>query len=638
MGAERFLLYGVLLGLLIYNAYFHFSAENAALKKITEATTQEGLLYSLPDGVTATDACKTLQHKFHIDSRDALSKGSVSLQHHWTKLGCDSLTTLGATSSPAIDQRTPATIGASSSSSSKSSDSGSVVATTESPTEPPPIGGTTQAFKAALAAAGVDGDSPVNLDAMVKNRCKKLKDKFGVQPGQSWGSMPLDMQKRWAKLGCDVMLVAAVSNQAAESKGSGGGGATGRPAGTGAVPVPVPTLSGGATGGVHTTKPSDGAKSTLGEGTAADVLRISKLTTKDADYWTAPVISKHGMPSFNLQHKDWCVQTMQKYSVVPMKSWGNLPEGDIPRWKGSKCDLVFTERRFALKPLPSCTEQDHGTGRKPIIAIMAATTTRKVQQPSTKTIALFIFLLPSLIRTLDCGYTYVYVMGYDIGDPFYDTNAGMAEVKQWFKENVQDPLAANGIAISLRPVRVNNTFKKPGPVFNEMARAAYTDGADYFYRVNDDTELVGDWAKQFVTTVHKFTPPVAIVGPTCQQGNQHILTHDFVHRSHMEIFEMNYYPPDLKDWWMDDWISLVYGRKRTFKARQAEVIHHVKHHGMRYEVDRANEHRVTSLVALGRKQIHKWMVKSGYPQSEVSAFDGDIHGGVYDGKYEFSSV
>ena len=37
---------------------------------------------------------------------------------------------------------------------------------------------------------------------------------------------------------------------------------------------------------------------------------------------------------------------------------------------------------------------------------------------------------------------------------------------------------------------------------------------------------------------------------------------------------MNYYPPELTDWWMDDWISLVYGKTRTFKARNASVIHH----------------------------------------------------------------
>jgi hypothetical protein len=41
-------------------------------------------------------------------------------------------------------------------------------------------------------------------------------------------------------------------------------------------------------------------------------------------------------------------------------------------------------------------------------------------------------------------------------------------------------------------------MKKPGPVFLEMARAAYTAGADYFYRINDDTELMVNWPAKFV--------------------------------------------------------------------------------------------------------------------------------------------
>jgi hypothetical protein len=31
------------------------------------------------------------------------------------------------------------------------------------------------------------------------------------------------------------------------------------------------------------------------------------------------------------------------------------------------------------------------------------------------------YLLSSLIRSLDCGFRYEFVVGYDIGDPFYDT-------------------------------------------------------------------------------------------------------------------------------------------------------------------------------------------------------------------------
>lgn len=64
----------------------------------------------------------------------------------------------------------------------------------------------------------------------------------------------------------------------------------------------------------------------------------------------------------------------------------------------------------------------------PLIAVMAATTTRKVSKPSTKNLSLFMYLLPSLIRTLDCGFRYEYVLGYDKGDPFYDS----AEVRYTF--------------------------------------------------------------------------------------------------------------------------------------------------------------------------------------------------------------
>ena len=36
-----------------------------------------------------------------------------------------------------------------------------------------------------------------------------------------------------------------------------------------------------------------------------DVARIVKLSPKDAEYWTAPVISPQAMPSYNWQHKQW---------------------------------------------------------------------------------------------------------------------------------------------------------------------------------------------------------------------------------------------------------------------------------------------------------------------------------------------
>ena len=66
--------------------------------------------------------------------------------------------------------------------------------------------------------------------------------------------------------------------------------------------------------------------------------------------------------------------------------------------------------------------------------------------------------------------------------------------------------------------------------------------------MNDDSEFVEPWANKFVTTLAALQPPnVGVVGPSCDQGNLEILTHDFTHRVHMEVFG-DYYPPPLVDW------------------------------------------------------------------------------------------
>ena len=112
--------------------------------------------------------------------------------------------------------------------------------------------------------------------------------------------------------------------------------------------------------------------------------------------------------------------------VRPMKSWGSLPADMIESWKKRSCDLVFTSARMARREVTTCPAQlGDVLGRKAqhahdaratqfrLVAIMAATTTRKVHNPSPNNLALFTYLLPSLIRSLDCGFIYEYVLGYD---------------------------------------------------------------------------------------------------------------------------------------------------------------------------------------------------------------------------------
>lgn len=125
----------------------------------------------------------------------------------------------------------------------------------------------------------------------------------------------------------------------------------------------------------------------------------------------------------------------------------------------------------------------------PLIAVMAATTSRKVELLSNTSISLMSTMLPSLIHSLDCGFRYVVVVGFDDSDHFYNSSAGTRMVADWFNRRVGSVMRARGVSVRLRLLRVHNNAMKPGPVFLEMARAAYDMGAEYMYRVNDDTEV-----------------------------------------------------------------------------------------------------------------------------------------------------
>lgn len=98
---------------------------------------------------------------------------------------------------------------------------------------------------------------------------------------------------------------------------------------------------------------------------------------------------------------------------------------------------------------------------------------------------------------------------------------------------------------------------------------------------------------------------VGVVGPDCKMGNTHILTHDFTHRTHLDIFPM-YYPPSLSDWWMDDWISKVYGRRRTKKLLSVHV-GHSGHHGTRYEINHEHRGQLQAEIEQGKEYVFQYM-------------------------------
>ncbi|KAL4236998.1 hypothetical protein ACF0H5_005382 [Mactra antiquata] len=148
-----------------------------------------------------------------------------------------------------------------------------------------------------------------------------------------------------------------------------------------------------------------------------------------------------------------------------------------------------------------------------------------------------------------------------------------------------------------------STFTK---AVNTIAEKAVKDGVDYLMRVNDDTQFVtSSWTSLCIESLQNFDPPnIGVVGPLCPQDKQSILTQDFVHVTHFHIFGF-YYPPQLDNWWADDWITSVYGPSRSKRLTAWKVIHLTK--ARRYRVNMHHEKLLPQFVSQGNKTLTSYI-------------------------------
>jgi len=170
-----------------------------------------------------------------------------------------------------------------------------------------------------------------------------------------------------------------------------------------------------------------------------------------------------------------------------------------------------------------------------------------------------------------------------------------------------------GVNLQFRIVGFENQLRKPGPIFNFMMEALRTDGADYFYRINDDTVILEPWCNTAVSTLQKRSiPNLGVMGPKCSQSPG-MLTHDFVHRTHFEIFP-DYYPKELIDWWMDEWMNGVYNTHNNgrFWGMGPFSVGHSMKHSTRYQVDFHNQRFLDIRMKEGAELIATWVKEHGY--------------------------
>ena len=202
------------------------------------------------------------------------------------------------------------------------------------------------------------------------------------------------------------------------------------------------------------------------------------------------------------------------------------------------------------------------------VVILIPTTTNMIKYPSLQKLTLMTKCLPSIISTAEPRFNYQIYIGTERYD-FLATQ--LDKIKSLSAGNIKIiPMIVKGGTANI--------------VINEIACQAYKDGAKYMCRINDDTKFITkNWTSLGIKTLANYEPTnVGVVGPACRQGNTHIMTHDMVHRTHMEIFNY-YYPPVFENWWIDDWITLVYKPNRSIKLKNWEVVHCSKQ-GTRYTV------------------------------------------------------
>lgn len=251
----------------------------------------------------------------------------------------------------------------------------------------------------------------------------------------------------------------------------------------------------------------------------------------------------------------------------------------------------------------------------PRVCILVPVCSRMTDWKSVNESFFLTIFLGSMYKTSEFSkYNYSIYLGYDKDDLIFDNEQSL----QFLFREMEKYNAEFDTMVTLRPISFLNLLKKPGPIMNYLSQTAYSENCDFLYRINDDTEFLTPWTTPFIQTLASFQPPyTGVVGPTCHQGNPTILTHDFVHKSHLEIFEFHY-PHELTDWWLDDWISSVYGEPNTKKLENVEVNHHVL--VTRYNVKSENGEKWSGLVQNGKNRLLQYHSRGGGAKPKLVSY------------------
>lgn len=186
------------------------------------------------------------------------------------------------------------------------------------------------------------------------------------------------------------------------------------------------------------------------------------------------------------------------------------------------------------------------------IGFLIPSTSNKRDWKTIEDTYLYKYFLQSLYKTSDEGFEYIIYVGIDEGDKIYDNTEFKKEFDLWVKEFLPTTI--------IKFIYMNNVQKgHVTKMWNILFDVSYKEGCDYFVQCGDDVEFkTAGWINQCIRILQE-NKGVGVTSPVDIRWGTKLLTQSMVSRNHMKVFGY-YFPPEIINWFCDDWICHVYRR------------------------------------------------------------------------------
>jgi len=292
------------------------------------------------------------------------------------------------------------------------------------------------------------------------------------------------------------------------------------------------------------------------------------------------------------------VPSLEGFSALPPEDTVGV---DRP-WCFIKHRVLYPPMNIKENMIPA------SSNNPPKICILLPTVGRGSNDQPAKTpdeVEGFEKFVASFLKTLVPAYNFTLYLGYDIGDPFYDNDANHEACQNWVNNKLKH--TKNTLNLELRgfpKAFTNNVF-----FWNHLAFEAYKDGCDYNFQMGDDMKLTGNAWNLLIEELKTKTlkPNFGVIEPRHVGGNIRVHVISFVHSTHYEIFG-HHFPPELYNWWADDWMTDVYTVHHSalwLERDRGMAMDHLVH--QRYSHCPHHKDRMPALMARAEAEVQAWL-------------------------------